>query len=262
MSTIDPAASSIALLVEERQRHHIEIESLLHRHTSELAHLSSLAALLTTQNQSLQDALNTISRLHHVIDDMMVSESSEADDDEGSLLELYELRRWKRDFSMEQTRGLVHTIESLRAEVTSLRSACPCATPCHVFSPHSSVCSHRPPLCISSLLLSLATHSLGPPGPTRLSPPITLCHPGTFLPPSPSFPSPLQQIQPTAYKHRSTRNVLILSLLLRPGRHCSPLGQGTPGPAGHYNLQALSIWSLSDGTGRRSGSERRVGTSL
>jgi hypothetical protein len=132
MSVVDcvSLASTINVLVAERERLFIELASLQQRHATELEHLSALVTLLRRQNESLQHALHSISHLHGVIDGVRAAADAEADDDEESLLELYELRRWKREFSIEQTRGLVNTIESLRLEISTLRAAaCACGRP-------------------------------------------------------------------------------------------------------------------------------------
>ena len=42
------------------------------------------------------------------------------DDDEESLLELYELRRWKQQFAVEQTRSLIDRVDELTAHVHRL----------------------------------------------------------------------------------------------------------------------------------------------
>ena len=47
-------------------------------------------------------------------------EDSGADDDERSLTELFELRRWRREFSVEQTRNLVARNEMLLQENSAL----------------------------------------------------------------------------------------------------------------------------------------------
>jgi hypothetical protein len=142
-SSIDPvalASSAILALTEERQRLRDEVVLLRQRESSAAtAHARALETqsnhimLLTRQIDSVQTALQAVTRLHVAVDDMRLSDEGAADDDQESVLELYELRRWKREFTAEQTRNLVHRVEELQSIITRLqleldknRSSCTC----------------------------------------------------------------------------------------------------------------------------------------
>ena len=71
---------------------------------------------LTEHNASIRVALHAVLHLQRVVD----GGRHDTDDDEEWLLELYELRRWKQRFAVEQTRSLVDRVDALTAHVHRL----------------------------------------------------------------------------------------------------------------------------------------------
>ena len=92
-----------------------------------VAALSTQVHELQKQNASMRVALHAIIHLQRAVDEAglggrALDNDDDADDnDEESLLELYELRRWKQQFALEQTRPLINRVEELTAHVHRLQ---------------------------------------------------------------------------------------------------------------------------------------------
>ena len=71
---------------------------------------------LQENNASIRLALHSILHLQR----MVAGDTHDTDDDEESLLELYEMRRWKQQFAVEQTRSLIDRLDALTAHVHRL----------------------------------------------------------------------------------------------------------------------------------------------
>ena len=106
-----------------------DVYYLRHQHHSATLHQADLTRRLYESEATvaaLRGALaniavstTAINRLSHALaeaENTGGEEDSGADDDEHSLTELFELRRWRRDFSVEQTRNLVARNEMLSQE--------------------------------------------------------------------------------------------------------------------------------------------------
>jgi hypothetical protein len=138
MSTVEPPSKIISTLCEERQRLIEEVAQLRQResvtslaHSEVLVSHAKLVTMLSKQIEAMHAAFHTVTHLQDVIENIATSEASAADDDEESLLELYELRRWKRNFCADQTRHLVNKFEALQADLDKIRSACTCGAASH-----------------------------------------------------------------------------------------------------------------------------------
>ena len=81
------------------------------------AHAMTLASQIT----SLQISLNAVLRLQNAADVNRMPDEAAADDEEESMLELYELRRWKQQFAVAETRTMVDRLDELTSEVCRLR---------------------------------------------------------------------------------------------------------------------------------------------
>ena len=110
-------------LVDERSNLRGELATLRH-HLHEQATLAaqhSEHVLTLSQNMaSLRLSLHAILHLQHTASERRPSDEAHADDEEESILELYELRRWKAQFAVDQTRNLVDRLEELIAQVHQL----------------------------------------------------------------------------------------------------------------------------------------------
>ena len=116
--------STITQLVQERECLRGQLE-LAHYHarvqakavTDAKAHAQTLASLIT----SLQMSLHAVLRLQHAADADRLPDEAAADDQEESILELYELQRWKHRFAVAQTRTMVDRMDEFTSEVCRLR---------------------------------------------------------------------------------------------------------------------------------------------
>ena len=117
-SWTSPIATN-ALLDADRQRLRDENEMLrlqLRVSDTKSEALTTRVRELTEHSASLRDALHAILRLQRVVDDDRNDDEAE----EESLLELYELRRWRQQFAVEQTRYLVDRLDTVTAYVHRL----------------------------------------------------------------------------------------------------------------------------------------------
>jgi hypothetical protein len=115
--------AAITQLVDERQRLHGEIVLLRYQVEvqSRAAQVHSAHALaMSEQMVSLRQALHAVLQLQHVGNDNKLSDEADVDDAEESILELYELRRWKAQFAVDQTRSLIDRVDALTAQVHHL----------------------------------------------------------------------------------------------------------------------------------------------
>ena len=111
-------------LVSDRQRLLNEVEVARHHaqvQAKAAADHCAHIAQLSSQNGTLQASLHAILRLRHLVDGDKTTDEADAEDEEESMLELLELRRWKREFSVQQTRSLIDRLEELTAENRRLR---------------------------------------------------------------------------------------------------------------------------------------------
>ena len=69
--------------------------------TRAAADYSTHVSQLSSQIATLQISLHSILRLQNVVNDQRLPDEAETDDEEKSLLELLEVRRWKREFAAE-----------------------------------------------------------------------------------------------------------------------------------------------------------------
>ena len=117
--------ATITQLVDERQR--LRGELALVRYHAEVqskaaAYYAAQVSQLSSQITSLQMSLQSILCLQHVVSDQRMPDEAHAEDEEESILELYELRRWKQQFAVEQTRSVFDRVEELTAEVHRLET--------------------------------------------------------------------------------------------------------------------------------------------
>ena len=126
VASLDTASlvATISQLIEERQRLRGELE--LVRYHAEMqsrtvTNYSMQVAQLSSQVASLQASLHAILHLQHVVRGHTQPDEGFSDDEEESLLELYELRRWKQQFAEDQTRSLMSRLNDLQAEVKRLQ---------------------------------------------------------------------------------------------------------------------------------------------
>ena len=115
--------AAITQLVDERQRLRGEVELLRYQveAQSRAAQVHTVHAVaMSEQMVSLRQALHAVLQLQHAANDSRLLDEADVDDAEESILELYELRRWKAQFAVDQTRSLIDRVDELTAHVHRL----------------------------------------------------------------------------------------------------------------------------------------------
>ncbi len=115
--------ATITQLVDERSTLRGELALLrfqLNAKARAEAEHSVHVVTLTENLASMRLSLHAILHLQHSASGQGRPDHAESDDDEESILELYELRRWKAQFAADQTRNLIDRVEELTARVHEL----------------------------------------------------------------------------------------------------------------------------------------------
>ena len=115
--------STITQLVDERQRLRGEVKLLHYQvvvQSRAAAEHNAHVLALSEQMASLRLALHAVLHLQRDANDQRLPDEAGAADAEESILELYELRRWKREFAVDQTRTLIDRLDALTTHVHHL----------------------------------------------------------------------------------------------------------------------------------------------
>jgi hypothetical protein len=124
--TSSPAHLLTSAQVDDFLHHHRQQLDLLTQHSVWAA--SVIAQQRIQLDYLVHQAASSASLMERLFDQVAAQlqpptpdDSDGADDDPGSALELYELRRWKQHFSIEPTRSMMDKIEELNGEVHRLQ---------------------------------------------------------------------------------------------------------------------------------------------